>query len=163
MAASRYASDTEVSTDRSIGEIRRTLRNYGAAGFAFGENEKGAMIEFVAHDRRVRFVLPMPNPRADEFTKTPTGKDRAPTQANQLYETACKRVYRVFVLVIKAQLEAVESGLVRFEDAFLPYTVLPGGMTVADTIRDRVDEAYRTNTVPELLPDYRRAIEGGQR
>ena len=160
--AGQYARDTEVSTDRSLGEIRRTLRNYGAAGFAFGENEQGAMIEFVAHKRRVRFVLPMPNPAADEFTKTPTGEDRTAKQAEALYETACKRVYRVFVLVIKAQLEAVESGLVTFEDAFLPYTVLPGGLTVADVIRGGVAEAYATGQVPALLPDYRRAIEAGR-
>lgn len=53
----------------------------------------------------------------------------------------------------------VESGLVTFEDAFLPYTVLPGGMTVADVIRGGVAEAYATGQVPALLPDYRRAIE----
>jgi hypothetical protein len=157
--ASRYAPGTEVPTDRSIAEIRKTLRRYGATSFAFGEDEHGAVVGFAAHGRQVRFVLPMPDPRDREFTLTPTGKHRTDAAAEGLYEAAVRQVYRVFALVIKAKLEAVESGLVAFQSEFLAHIVLPGGMTVGDVVDGKVDEAYRTGDVPALLPDYRRAIE----
>ncbi len=157
--ASRYASGTEVSTDRSIAEIRKTLRRYGATSFAFGENEHGAVIGFAAHGRQVKFVLPMPDPNDRAFTLTPTGKRRTDTAAEALYEAAERQVCRVFALVIKAKLEAVESGLVAFQSEFLAHIVLPGGMTVGDVVDGKVDEAYLTGDVPALLPDYRRAIE----
>lgn len=161
---SRYASGTEVPTDRSRAEIEKTLRRYGAKQFAYGWDENKAIVGFTANNRQVRFVLPMPDPNDPEFTLTETGRERSSTAAADTYERAVRRVWRVFALVIKAKLEAVDSGLVAFQDEFLAHLVLPGGMTVADTIRDRVDDAYRTGTVPALLPDYRRAaIEGGTR
>jgi hypothetical protein len=158
----RYAAGTEVPADRSIAEIRKTLRRYGATSFAFGEDEHGAVVGFAAHGRQVRFVLPMPNPADKEFTRTPTGKSRTEAAAEAAFEAAVRQVYRVFALVIKAKLEAVESGLVAFSDEFLAQLVLPGGMTVGDTVRGKVDEAYETGQVPSLMPSYPRAIESGR-
>jgi hypothetical protein len=156
----RYAAGTDVPTDRSRAEIEKTLRRYGATGFMYGWDEQRAVLGFVAHGRQVRFVLPMPNPDAKEFRLTDTGRDRSPTAAADAYERAVRQTWRVFALVVKAKLEAVAAGLVTFRDEFLAHLVLPDGMTVADTIRGGVDEAYRTGAVPALLPDYRRAIEG---
>lgn len=158
----RYAAGTDVPTDRSIAEIRKTLRNYGATGFVFAEDERGAIIGFVVHDRQVRFVLPMPGPEDREFVRTPTGKSRTAVAAMAAYEAAVRQVYRVFVVVIKAKLAAVESGLVGFEEEFLSFLVLPGGQTVGDTVRPGVAEAYASGQVPALLPGYPRAIEGGR-
>jgi hypothetical protein len=155
----RYATGTDVPADRSIAEIRKTLRRYGATSFAFGEDEHGAVVGFAAHGRQVRFVLPMPDPDDKEFRLTGTGRDRSAAAAEAAFEAAVRRVYRVFALVIKAKLEAVESGLVEFQAEFLAHIVLPGGMTVGDVVDGKVDEAYRTGEVPPLLPDYRRAIE----
>lgn len=158
----QYAKGTDVPTDRSIAEIRKTLRRYGASSFAFGEDEHGAVIGFAAHGRQVRFVLPMPDPANQDYTLTPTGKRRTETAAEALYEAAVRQVYRVFALVIKAKLEAVESGLVEFRAEFLAHLVLPGGQTVGDMVGGKVDEAYATGEVPALLPDYRRAITSGE-
>lgn len=159
--ASQYAKATDVPTDRSRGEIERTLRRYGASQFAYAWDDSHAILGFTAHGRQVRFVLPMPDPNAREFTVTETGRQRSDTAAADAYERAVRQKWRVLALVIKAKLEAVESGLIAFEDEFLSYTVLPGGMTVADAIRDRVADAYATGEVPTLLPDYRRAITSG--
>lgn len=160
--ASRYASGTEVSADRSLAEIRNTLRRYGARQFAFAEEDGLAVIGFTAHDRQVRFVLRMPNPDDREFTRTPTNRARTAAAAREEYDKAVRRVFRVFALVVKAKLEAVESGLVTFQAEFMAQLVLPGGVTVGDVVSDRIDEAYRTGSVPALLPDYRRAIEGSR-
>jgi len=160
--ATRYAAGTDVPADRSIAEVRRILRNYGATGFVFAEDGRRAVIGFVVHDRQVRFVLPMPDPKDREFTRTPTGRSRTAIAAVEAYEAAVRQVYRVFVVVIKAKLAAVESKLISFEDEFLAFLVLPGGETVGDATRPGIAQAYATGQVPALLPDYRRAIEAGQ-
>lgn len=162
MATARYAAGTEVSVDKSIAEIRATLRRYKATSFAFGEEAGRAVIGFAVHQRQVRFILALPDPDDAEFITTPTGKRRTESAAEAAYETAVKQVYRVFALVIKAKLEAVESGLVTFQSEFLSQIVLPGGQTVGDVVDARVDEAYATGQVPALLPEYPRAIEGGR-
>lgn len=159
--AGRYAAGTEVSTDKSLSEIRTTLRRYGARQFAFAEEDGLAVIGFTAHDRQVRFVLRLPDPDDKTFTRTPTGRARTAAKAREEYDTAVKQVFRVFALVVKAKLEAVESGLVSFQSEFLAHLVLPGGVTVGDLVEPRIVEAYQTGQVPALLPDYRRAITAG--
>lgn len=158
----RYAAGTDVPADRSIAEVRRILRNYGATGFVFAEDETRAVIGFVVHERQVRFVLPMPDPKDRQFQRTPTGRSRTAVAAMAEYEAAVRQAYRVFVVVIKAKLAAVESNLISFEDEFLAFLVLPGGQTVGDATRPRIAEAYATGQVPALLPDYPRAVEAGR-
>lgn len=160
--AGQYAKGTDVPVDRSLSEIRSILRRYKATSFAFGEDEHDAAIGFAMHGREVRFVLPMPDPRDKAFTRTETGRDRAAAAAEKAFEAAVRQIYRVFALVIKAKLEAVESGLVEFQAEFLAHIVLPGGQTVGELVGAGVTQAYETGQVPALLPDYRRAIEAGR-
>lgn len=156
----RYAAGTEVSSDRSRTEIERTLRRYGATQFLYGWTGRGATVGFTANGRSIRFELPMPDAADHEFTRTDTGRTRTETAAADAYEKAVRQRWRALALVVKAKLEAVSSGIVTFEDEFLGNTVLPGGATVADAVREHVAEAYATGRVPALMPDYRRAIEG---
>lgn len=66
---SKYASKTEVSTDRSRAEIERTLTRYGATGFMYGWTEKGAVIGFQIKDKQYK---------GDRFFEVPgVGVDRA--------------------------------------------------------------------------------------
>jgi len=157
--AGQYAAGTEVSSDRSRSEIERTLTRYGATQCLYGWSGGRATVGFTAHGRSIRFELPLPNRGDREFTRTDTGRTRSETAAADAYEKAVRQRWRALALVVKAKLEAVASGISTFEDEFLAATVLPGGATVADTVRDHVVEAYRTGRVPALLPDYRQAIE----
>ncbi len=159
--AARYAAGTDVPTDRSRAEIEKTLRRYGATQFLYGWTGQRATVGFTAHDRNIRFELPLPDSADPEFTRTDTGRQRSDTAAADAYERAVRQRWRALALVVKAKLEAVACGIATFEDEFLASTVLPGGMTVADTVRDRVSEAYSTGQVPALLPSYPRAIGRG--
>jgi len=161
--SARYAAGTEVPTDRSRAEIEKTLRRYGATQFLYGWSGNRATLGFSAHGRSIRFELPLPDPNAKEFTRTDTGRQRSQTATEGVYERAVRQRWRALALIVKAKLEAVECGITTFEDEFLGSTVLPGGNTVADEVRDGVTEAYATGHVPQLLPDYRRAIERGSR
>jgi hypothetical protein len=157
----RYAANTEVPIDRSKAEIEATLRRYGAAQFMSGWDETRAVLGFVIHGRQVRFVLPMPARNSHEFSRTATGRDRSTAAAQAEYEKAVRQRWRVLALVVKAKLEAVEAGVVTFEDEFLAHLVLPNGQTVGDQVRDGVRQAYASGHVPALLPDYRPALTAG--
>jgi hypothetical protein len=155
----QYAAKTQVNTGRSREEIERTLRRYGATGFAYGWETDRAVVGFEADGRRVRFELALPDPSDKRFRLTATGRTRTDQAAQAEYEIAERQIWRAFALVIKAKLVAVEEGLVTFEEEFLAHIVLPTGFTVGETVRDGVAEAYRTGKVPALLPDTHRAIE----
>lgn len=67
------------------------------------------------------------------------------------YDQALRQRWRAMYLVIKAKLEAVESGIVSFEEEFAVYTVLPDGKTVGQHVLPSIEQAYEANTVPLLL------------
>lgn len=130
----RYASQTSVSPEKSKAEIEKTLRRYGCVGFMYGWEANKAVIAFQAHDKTVKFELPMPDPDDREFRLTPTGLTRSASSAEQAYDQATRQRWRALALAIKAKLEAVEVGIVSFEDEFLAHFVLPGGQTVGERL-----------------------------
>lgn len=154
-----YAEATSVPSERSRGEIERTLARYGAEQFMYGWNAANALVGFVVRGKQVRFVLPMPDRQSREFICTPTGRPRSATQAEQAYEQGVRQRWRALALVIKAKLEAVETGIVTFESEFLAHIMLPNGQSVGDWIEPQVDQAYDTGEMPALLPAIRGEIE----
>ncbi|ASP30433.1 hypothetical protein CHH26_09520 [Qipengyuania flava] len=151
---SKYAADTSVSVSNSKAEIERIIERYGAAQFMSGWSQDRAVIGFAMEERQVRFVLQMPPRDGREFTKTPTGKDRSDAAAYKAWEQACRQRWRALALVIKAKLEAVESGISIFEDEFMANIVLPSGRTVSEEVRQSIAAAYETGQMQPLLPDY---------
>lgn len=89
MTSARYAAGTTVSTDRSKAEIENILARYGADQFMYGWEATRAVIGFRYSGKIVRFVLPLPDPQADEFHLTPSGKQRrSPAAAEKAYQQA---------------------------------------------------------------------------
>lgn len=151
--STRYASSTSVSSDRSRTEIEQILKRYGADQFAYGWDQRGAMIQFRAHGRQVRFALPLPDRGSREFTHTPvSGQRRTPAQAEKEYEQAIRQAWRALVLLVKAKLEGVASGVVTFEDEFLAQTVLPDNRTAGEFMHPQIDHAITTGQMPAALP-----------
>ena len=160
----QYASQTAVTADKSRAEIERTLTRYGATGFAYAWDGSAAMIAFTARNRQVRFLLPLPDRDSNDFTLTPQGRPRSGSAVDAAYDQATRQRWRALSLVIKAKLEAVESGIVTFEDEFAMHIVLPDGTSVSDHVRPAIREAYETGVVPELLPGLSstRALPAGK-
>jgi len=149
----RYAERTEVSKDRSLAEIERSIVRYGATGFIYGWSGESAMIGFVVRNRQIKLTVPMPDRNSQAFTHTPqTRVRRSATAAQEAYDQAIKQRWRALALYVKATLEAVEAGIITFDDAFLAYTSLPGGATVAQWIQPQIDQAYETGHIMPLLP-----------
>lgn len=156
---SRYAKDTSVSVSSSKAEIERILERYGASQFMSGWSAEQELIAFSMNERQIRFVLTMPSRDDTEFTRTETGKARVETAAYKAWEQACRQRWRALALVIKAKLEAVESGIAVFEDEFMANIVLPGGRTVSEEVRPKIAVAYAGGAMQPLLPDYSEAPE----
>jgi len=150
--SARYAASTGVSSEKSRHEIERTLTRYGATSFAYGWQAGQAMIGFVARDRQIRFVLPMPDKESREFTHTPSTRVRRTEKAaEEAYEQAVKQRWRALALVVKAKLEAVEAGIVTFEDEFAMHMILPDGRPVSSHVLPAIEQAYATGDVRPLL------------
>ena len=127
---SRYAERTKTSVPQSKAEIERTLKRYGADGFLCGEADGNVLLMFRADGRHVKFIVDMP---ADD-------------------EREGRRRWRCLLLVIKSKLESVATGIVTFDEAFMPHIVLPDGKTISQHMVPQIEAAYETGDMPPLLP-----------
>jgi hypothetical protein len=118
----KYAANTSVPVERSRSEIESTLRRYGCTAFAFGWAKEGAMIQFTHRGRAIKLDITAP-PGLRPGTMS--------------FEREERRRWRVLLLWVKAQLEAIEAKLVTFEEVFLPWTLLQDGSTVAQSVELR--------------------------
>ncbi len=53
---------------------------------------------------------------------------------------------------MKSKLEAVDSGIVTFEEEFLAHIVLPDGTRTGAWAVPQIERAYETGEMPALLP-----------
>ena len=153
MTSGRYAATTTVPADRSKAEIESTLARYGADQFIYGWEATRAIIGFRYAGKNVRFVLPLPDPGSNEFHLTPSGKQRRSEEAAQrAYQQAVRQRWRALSLIVKAKLEATETGITSFEEEFLSYIVLPDNSTVGEYMLPQIESAYQTGRMPPMLP-----------
>jgi hypothetical protein len=164
---SRYAEGTSVSVERSRAEVEKVLQRYGASGFgyAWDRREERACaqsscktrplveceqkhnwlvktavrelvhVTFKLKERVVRLDVPMP-------TELEAG-------SKARMEQAMRQRWRALVLVLKAKLEAVESGISTLEAEFLANMVMRNGMTIGQAMLHRLPEVVESG---RLLP-----------
>ena len=153
---STYAAKTQVSPEKSRAELETILRRYGADAFAYGYEDRRAVVTFKAAGRIVRFEIDVP--QAEKFRMGPGYRVRTPVQQRNARDQAERQIWRALVLVVKAKLEAVESGLVGFEQEFMAHIVLPSGETVGQWMEPQLAEVYETGEMPSLLPGTRKEL-----
>lgn len=150
---SRFAAQTEVSVEKSRSEIERLIIRYGATSTAFMNAPGRAMIMFEAEGRRIVFELPLPDISEERFGRTPARRRVLGPEARMAaWEQACRQRWRALALVIKAKLEAVESGITTFEDEFLAHIIMPDGMSVGNHVKPMVAAWYAGGKMRPLLP-----------
>lgn len=149
----RYAADTQVSTDKSILEIKRTLNRYGADAFMYAEDGARALISFKVAGRFYKIGVDLPDRNRREFTHTlERGKPRTPKAVEAAYEQAIRQRWRALSLAIKAVLEAAESGIWTLEQVLQSFALLPDGSTVGAWLEPQINEAYLSGKMPQFLP-----------
>ena len=150
-----YAEGTTVNFDKSIAEIISLLRRNGAKQIAQVDDDASYAIQFSLADRVVRFCLPLPALEQMPM-KDGRGSPLNRTQRDAKLAQARRQRGRALLLVIKAKLESVESGIETVEQAFLAHIVMPADrLTVHERIQNRIALEYRTGTVNQstfLLP-----------
>jgi hypothetical protein len=124
----RYAAHTTVPVEKSKSQIERLVRLYGAKGFVAGWQNDQARVEFIAHDRHIRFTVAIP-------------------QAAQ----AERQKWRALLLLVKAKLESVDAKIATFEEAFATDIVMPDGRTVWESVREPIKLAYQSGKPIALL------------
>lgn len=146
-----YAQQTEVPIERSKAEIERMITKHGADRFMSGSDKSHAFIAFQCRGKMVKFVLPLPDRQDRQFLRTPVRHNlRTPDEAYQAWEQACRSKYRALCLCIKAKLESIDQGITSFEAEFLAHFVLPSGQSFGDYAIPMIEEACKTNTMPQL-------------
>lgn len=147
---SKFASHTNVSASSSRMEIEKVLKRYEASGFAYTSLPDKAIIMFEMNNRQIRFHIPFPTAKA--FCTTPTGRTRNnESSIEKHFEQAINQRWRALLLVIKAKLEAVESGITTFETEFMAHILLPNGKTVGDVMIPQIQQSYESKKMPPLL------------
>lgn len=148
-----YAEKTSVSVVKTKADIEELIQKAGAGQFVSGYKEDVAVIGFSLADRQIRFILPLPDKNDSKFWYTPERRTkRTEKQAFEAWEQACRSKWRALYLIIKAKLEAVDSGISTVEREFFYDIVLPDGKTVGEYMSPQIEAAYETGQMPPLLP-----------
>lgn len=145
-----YAEGTTVPAEQSQMEIEKLLRRYGATTFGRGWRGNNALLGFEIKDRKLRVVLPLPT--EEEFRYDTLRRKRTNQQTEEAYAHETRRRWRSLLLVLKAQLEAVTSGILTIEEALMPWVVLPTGQTMAEWAAPQMARLYERGQIPDLLP-----------
>lgn len=148
----KFAKKTKTDSRKTRAEIESCLIKYGAEGFGYAWRNSNAVITFILKNRRMRFILPLPDQNNKKFTHTERfGHRRSTESQSSAYEQEVRSKWRALYLVIKAKLEAVESGICTLEEEFMAHIVLPSGETVGEWMQPQIDNAYQVGSMPEFL------------
>jgi hypothetical protein len=134
----RYAEDTKVPPEKTRLEIEKLLTRHGAEAFLSGWEGERAALGFRLRGWQIRIELPLPERRA--------------FRAAAPYEQEVRTRWRALLLVIKAKIEAIESGITTIEREFLADVVMANGQTVASWAAPQLAAMIESGRMPPLLP-----------
>jgi hypothetical protein len=150
-----YAAQTEVAVHRSKQAIEALLLQHGAKAYTTGWNETHDTLQFRLFESVVRFTLPRPSLKDRRYTHDKRGWLRSNQGRDRAMQQADRQRWRALYLVIRAKIEAVESGIAVFEQEFLAFIVLPNDLTIGDVLVPQI----HAGTLSRLLGDGRQSVE----
>lgn len=153
-----YARETTVTPEKTRAEIEALLKRHGATQFGTGWSGERHLITFRLRDRAIRLTLIVPT--AETYTEDAAGRWIPHNRRATAAAAEERRRWRVMLLMLKAKLEAVASGVVTLEDEFLGYTILKDGRTFAEWYGAQVARLAETGQTPPVLPglEHRRGL-----
>jgi hypothetical protein len=145
-----YAEGTTVQVEKSVGEILALVKRAGAVRIAQFEEPDRLTIQFDLQGRMVRFRVTLPG-----WEEMPTHNGRREllgrTQREAIAAQRHRQRARALLLVIKAKLESVESGVETLEEAFLANVVMANGQTVYERVVEPIAVEYQSGTPQHML------------
>lgn len=157
----RYASTTAVSIGRSREEIQRLLQGWSCKQISWADDfEEGlSILRFVwphgAGEFMARFDLRLPS-EAEMREDAVDGRNGKFSEA-KYRQTRDRRgmiEHRELALFLKATFVAVESGIIKAEQVFLPFLEGADGVTVADALIPHLAKLSQFSAT-RLLPGRR--------
>lgn len=139
---------TATSGDKAMAEIQRILQRFGCARFGtMTDWEAGVlMVQFEWRGQRVSFPANFKGYAAAYLNEKPYTSRMRCTKAEyeaKALEIGSIAVYSILRDWIKAQVVAVETGLISFEEVFMAHVLLPSGQRL-------IDHAKATNLLPMI-------------
>ena len=142
---------TNVAVEKSQGNIRKLLSQFGASEFQFGEgtgtsDEKWAGVSFRHGGHTVMMQAPLKTPSESEYKVLKAKAERAHSRTYQEIEDEHmeqehRRIWRVLYWSLKARMVAVEEGVEEFEQAFLAHLVDPRtGITIWQHVQPAIEQ-----------------------
>jgi len=125
---------TKVEAAKTAMEIQKCLADHGANAILNEYDDEGYIIALSftmkINDRDISFRLPSDwRPVLEVLKQDPKVPERCCTQ-----EQALRVAWRIIKTWVEAQMAFIETRMVRMEQVFLPYVVMPDGGTLSDKI-----------------------------
>lgn len=133
-----FAADTKVPVDKTKIEISNLLRDWGCLSMTWGEHmdPPAGILEFTWKNEgaiyRIRFTVVIP-------TKNQKGQTYNAIGMAQSARTS----YRLLLLKLKADLNAVVAGLAKAEEILMPWMVDLNGKTIAEVLIPQLREQFK--------------------
>lgn len=153
-----YAEGTSVDPSRTRAELETLIEKHGATSYGWGKEGRRAQVYFAMRDRKVMFRVELPDERDTAVVKTASGRPRAFDSRGKALEQETKRRWRALLLVVKAKLESVESGIETFDQAFLPHFVMADGRTLSDALVPELATVLNGDPA-RMLPAAREVVD----
>lgn len=147
----RYAAETTVPIDRTMGAIRKAIMDNGATRYAAIEGDGRYALEFDMLDRTIRFTVVLPAKKQEKYRLDKRGYARSPEKQYALWDQDCRTTFRAVLLVVKAKFESVAWKIETFEQAFYSHMVLPNGLTLYEATHEAVERAIAARSMNGLL------------
>lgn len=158
MPPRRYAADTDVPVSKTKADIEELLTRYGATGYGMMVQGRTNAVMFEANGRRVIMRMTLPDLDSRELTYRSDGSRLSAREREARIPQTERQRWRALLLVIKAKLESVESGIETFDQAFLSHIALPDGQTIGEWIEPQVEETYRSGRMPSMIPGVKVSV-----
>lgn len=142
-----FAETTKVPLEQSIAEIIGMVRKVGADQIGQFQDRDRFVIFFTLGDRQMKFTVPL----VMEYTGPARSGNGRVIDQKAWIEQRNRQKGRALMLVIKAKLESVESGVETFEQAFLANIMTVGGQTVYERIKEPLALEYSEGKVAQLM------------
>jgi len=133
-----YAT-TNISIDKSKGDINNILRKAGADGIQWSElyrPERQAQVRFIKEKKVYKLSIPI---HLEDLESQ--RRNIAPARFDQYVNQRERSMYRAMFHYIESLIKAQEHGLISFEEAFIGHAgvYLPGGeeSTISEVILSR--------------------------
>ena len=157
----RYAQGTQVGISRSREQIDRILRNWGTQGVQWTDEfipERKVLLRFIWMYEGVqltaRFALKCDRKRIENNSIDGRTGKASPIKLEKGLNAWGSEAHRLLLLFLKSAMFAINAGLIKAEQIFMPFFEDQDGNVVGELLIERLKELPQLSTM-KLLMDGR--------